>query len=264
MTYIVSIDVGLRTLAFAVGVRDKTSLKFIRVDSFDVIQDDTINVAKTSVELLLDIAVFQMKDVLEKLDEEIFSEVDPKDIIFVIESQPTGRFARNIKMKCVSHVLQGLIRLQFGKACPINFQNAHIKLQACESVATAHEPEAEAEPEPEPDTKKKTKKAIRSEHYRANKKATVQTSTHMCSRTEASVNGLDVESFKKVWDTVLIKKRDDCADALWQLIGYFVFNRPKKSYAVRKKAKTETKPKKTAKRKLNEMLASDLTMCDDS
>lgn len=271
-TFIVSIDVGLRTLAISVGSRTKQKLQFHQVDSFDVIQDDTINVAKTSVELLLDIAVFNMEKVLKNLHEGVLRDVEPTNLIFVIESQPTGRFARNVKMKCVSHVLQGLIRLEFGRSCPINFQNAHVKLQACEAVLMeasgpevdddAAGPTGPTDPTdltgPAGPKKRKTKKAVRSEHYRANKKASVQASTTLSTTGLSSTNAytelLDTSSFAEVWDTVITKKRDDCADALWQLIGYHVFNKPKKSYAVKKKATTTS----TAKRRKKDIATADL------
>jgi hypothetical protein len=256
-----SFDIGLRTLAVSRGSKhaDDKLLHFDSVNVFDLIQDDTINVASSPIECLLDRAVPNLNGLLPKLLEGLRTD----NLIIVIESQPTGRFAKNVKMKVVSHVLQSLLRTLVGPKPKIIFQSATVKLQAAElfvlndlaavtedtaaTVATVAKPKGA-----------RTKKALRSEHYRQNKK----TSVTACDALNADLKITDIHvgSVMDVWKTVEKKKRDDCADAIWQLIGFVGFHRPERVASVRHKKSSTA----TVRRKRTAAVAlGDLDMCDD-
>jgi hypothetical protein len=260
-----SFDIGLRTLAVSKAVKHGLTYKFEQVDVFDLIQDDTINVASSPIECLLDRAVPNLLEVLRVLLEGISS----SKLVIVIESQPTGRFAKNIKMKVVSHVLQGFLRMQIGPDPKIIFQSAHVKLQAAEAfvlstIAAVPDDESAAQPNASTaaDTKKRTRKAIRSEKYRQNKKTSVTACDSLTVAEHASqMPMIDVQSVLDIWKTVERKKRDDCADAIWQLIGFIGFHRPERAPAVKRKkvtVKAKAAPRKTKKASI----LSDLAMCD--
>lgn len=257
-----SFDIGLRTMAVSRGCKRAVDglLHFDLVNTYDLIQDDTINVASSPIECLLDRAVPNLMTLLPTLLEGL-----PTDrLIVVIESQPTGRFAKNVKMKVVSHVLQSLLRTMIGPKPKIIFQSATVKLQAAElfvlnDLVAVEDATEDATPAPKAPAKARTKKAQRSEHYRQNKKTSVTACDALTAETK--IRDVHVESVLNVWKTVERKKRDDCADAIWQLIGFVGFHRPERVAAVKHK-KAATTAKTTRKRKADVALG-DLLMCDD-
>lgn len=270
-TAFLSFDIGLRTLALSRATMRDGLFVFQRVDVFDLIQDDTINVASTVIECLLDRAVPN----LVKIIPEILEGIDFAKLVVIIETQPTGRFAKNIKMKVVSHVLQSLLRTYIGPEPVIIFQSAHVKLQATEIVLSLTNfaencdvPPVSADDDSAPpassseNTRKRTRKAERSKHYRMNKKATVAACDLLNEDHSRVLRRVDVESAINIWRTVDRKKRDDCADAIWQFIGFVEFHRTYRA-ATFKRKKVAVKTKATT-RKLKNSILSDLEMCEST
>lgn len=112
---VVSVDIGWRHLAYAkldVTIETFTILEWAVVD---IIDDETINVNKTSVEDLVKASAANFGAVVANWT---------CDVAF-LELQPLGQMARNVKTKTLSHIFQAML---LARGIRVEFVSPKLKL----------------------------------------------------------------------------------------------------------------------------------------
>jgi hypothetical protein len=112
---IVSVDIGWRHLAYAKLDITLDTFTILEWDVVDIIEDEALNVNKTSVEDLVKVSAANFGDVVAKWSCEVA----------YLELQPLGQMARNVKTKTLSHIFQAML---LARGIRVEFVSPKLKL----------------------------------------------------------------------------------------------------------------------------------------
>jgi hypothetical protein len=121
---VVSVDIGWRNLAFVKMDVYGESYDIIEWKLVDIIDDESVNVNKTSLEDLVTLTAEKFSKVVHDWDCEVC----------YLELQPMGQMARNVKTKTLSHIFQSIL---LSKGIRVKFVSPKLKLQGLEAATYA-------------------------------------------------------------------------------------------------------------------------------
>ena len=104
--------------------------ELIEWDVVDIINDDAININKSTLELLISRATPKLISLCDVWIPWLLEE----DGVVFLESQPLGPMACNVKTKTLSHILQAFFQ---SRGVRVSFVSPKLKLRGMESTKTA-------------------------------------------------------------------------------------------------------------------------------
>jgi hypothetical protein len=113
---VVSVDIGWRHLAYAILDVSLEKFEILEWAVKDIIEDESVNVNKTSVEDLVKMSAAAFGKIVDGWNGEVA----------FLELQPLGQMARNVKTKTLSHIFQAML---LARGIRVEFVSPKLKLE---------------------------------------------------------------------------------------------------------------------------------------